>query len=190
MATAVITERLTASEYYDSPDVPDRAELVHGKVHVMAPGANAHTLVCRTIFLALHQHAAARGLGEVFPDGFGYELPPRNDTVRIPDASFVRAGRLPATFGPKGCVRLAPDLAVEVLSPSDTYGVMRLKLADYREAGVRLVWLVDVGDRTAEVHTPDGAMRVVADDGILDGGDVLPGFSLPLRDLFVGVAAA
>ncbi|GJG86300.1 hypothetical protein tb265_14810 [Gemmatimonadetes bacterium T265] len=189
MATSVTTKRLTAREYYEAPDVPDRAELVHGEVRVMPPAANAHTLVCRTVFLALYRHAAAHDLGEVFPDGFGYELPPWDDVVRVPDVSFVQTGRLPAAFGLKGCVRLAPDLAVEVLSESDTPKVMREKLADYLGAGVRVVWVIDFDDRTVAVHTPDGAARTVPEGGTLDGGDVLPGFSLPARDMFFGIAA-
>lgn len=189
MATAVITGRLTADEFYNSPDVPDNAELVHGEVRLMPTGAPAHSWVVRAIFRALDAHVAPRGLGEVFPDQMGYALPHRDDTVRIPDVSFVRAGRFPVPAARRGPMRLAPDLAVEVLSESDTHTAMRKKLADYFDAGVRLVWFVDLDERGVEVHTPGAAPRWVGEDGVLDGGNVLPGFALSVRDLFVGVAA-
>ena len=189
MATAVITARLTVEEFYNSPEIPDNAELVHGEVRLVAPGARSHSWVSRTIFLALYAYAAPRGLGKVFQDATGYALPPRDHTVRIPDVSFVRAGRLPTLVPRRGPMRLAPDLAVEVLSDSDTHVYMRKTLADYFDAGVSLVWLVDLDGRGVEVHAPGAAPRWVAADGVLDGGDVLPALALPVRDLFAGVAA-
>ncbi|MBC8117685.1 MAG: Uma2 family endonuclease, partial [Candidatus Saccharimonas sp.] len=76
------------------------------------------------------------------------------------------------------------DLAVEVLSESNTYGEMQLKLADYFAASVRLVWIVDPELRTVEVHADPGQMTLLRQDDTLDGGAVLPGFVVPLKDLF------
>lgn len=189
MATEVLTGRMTVEEFYNHPDIPDNAELVHGEVRLVTSPETAHSWVARAVFRALDTHATRHALGEVFPDQTGYVLPHRNDTLRIPDVSFVRAGRLPVPIPRRQSLRLAPDLVVEVLSESDTYTVIRKKLTDYRDAGVQVVWLVDIDGRAVDVHTPDGAVRTLREDEALDGGDVLPGFAIPVRDLFAGIAA-
>jgi Uma2 family endonuclease len=188
MAAITRTTRMTADEFLNDPSIPERAELVHGEVRVVAPAFNAHGLVCRAIFLALHAHAATRQLGEALPHGFAYRLPHRDDTVRVPDASFVRAGRLPAELPLRGVVRMAPDLAVEVLSDSDTPSVVRKKVNHHLEAGTALVWLVDLDERGVEVRTADAAARWLGEGDTLDGGPVLPDFALPVAELFRGIA--
>ena len=105
--------------------------------------------------------------------------------VRIPDVSFISWDRLPeGKLPPEPIARLAPDLAVEVLSPSNTKGEMDRKLKDYFAAGVRLAWLIDPPSQTAEVYTSPTEVRHVGKNQALDGGDVLPGFRLPLKQLF------
>ncbi len=127
-----------------------------------------------------------RKLGVVLgPDGT-LRISPRQ--VRIPDVCFIRwdrfpGGKLPATPIPA----VAPDLAVEVLSEGNTEGEMRRKLRDYFAAGVRLVWYVDWRTRTTAVYTAPEQCQVLGEDDVLTGGDVLPGFELPLRELFAEV---
>lgn len=105
--------------------------------------------------------------------------------VRIPDVAFFSWDRLPGRELPAEPIPdLAPDLAVEVLSQSNTEAEMKRKLREYFKAGVRLVWLVDPPTRTARVYTSPGRSRLVREDKALDGGAVLPGFSLKLRDWF------
>ena len=181
--------RMTAREFIeDHPEIPDDAQLVRGEVVLVSAPARAHTRVMRAIFVALYNHVAPRGLGEVYPDGTGYELPPDDDTVRLPDVSFVAAGREPAEVGLRGIPRMAPDLAVEVLSPSDTPKEVREKREDYLTGGSAAVWLVDLDARGVEVWTPDRRSRWVGEDGTLDGAPALPEFSVPMRELFAGVA--
>jgi Uma2 family endonuclease len=105
--------------------------------------------------------------------------------VRIPDVSFISWDRLPGREAPTAPILgLAPDLAVEVLSPGNTRREMARKVRDYFLAGVRLVWLVDGGKRTVRVYTaPDESTRLTEGQA-LDGGDVLPGLRLPLREVF------
>jgi Uma2 family endonuclease len=105
--------------------------------------------------------------------------------VRIPDISFISWDRLPNRMVPsEPILGLAPDLAVEVLSPSNTKREMDLKVREYFLAGVRLVWLVDPRKRTVRVYTaPDQSVRLT-EGQTLDGGDVLPGLRLPLREVF------
>ena len=104
--------------------------------------------------------------------------------VRIPDASFISWNLLPGRRIPRvPFADLAPDLAVEVISPSNTVREMERKLQEYRAAGVRLVWYVLPEPREVHVYTPD-RHDVLTIDQEISGGDVLPGFTLPVRQMF------
>jgi Uma2 family endonuclease len=124
----------------------------------------------------------ARNLGIVTgPDGT-VELMP--DLVRIPDVAFTSWDRLPGRRGPRDPVpRLAPNLAIEVLSRSNTPGEMKAKRQDYFTAGVQVVWEIDPDTRTVVVYTAPTAGTTLGAADTLTGGAVLPGYSLPLRDL-------
>ena len=105
--------------------------------------------------------------------------------VRMPDVAFTSWDRLPGRTVPDEAIPdLAPDLAIEVLSAGNTKGEMERKLKDYFSAGVRLVWYIDWRRRTAEVYTAPDQGREFTEGQALDGGDVLPGFRLPLRPVF------
>ncbi len=105
--------------------------------------------------------------------------------VRIPDVSFFTWDRLPGGEVPSEPIpALAPDLAVEVLSKSNTKREMERKLRDYFDAGIRMVWFIEPADRTARVYNAPDRVEPIGEDGTLEGGDVLPGFRLPLRHLF------
>jgi Uma2 family endonuclease len=105
--------------------------------------------------------------------------------VRIPDVAFIRWEQFPNRQIPRTPIpNLAPDLAVEVLSPSNTEEEMDRKRQDYFGVGCKLVWLVDPDARTVTVFTGPDQSAVLREDQTLDGGTVLPGFSLPLRQLF------
>jgi Uma2 family endonuclease len=105
--------------------------------------------------------------------------------VRVPDACFIAWDRFRGHILPDVPIpAVAPDLAVEVLSEGNTEGEMQRKLRDYFAAGVRLVWYVDPRTRSASVYTSPENCSVVDESGVLTGGDVLPGFELPLRELF------
>jgi Uma2 family endonuclease len=105
--------------------------------------------------------------------------------VRIPDVSFISWERLPAGQLPDAAIApVVPDLAVEVLSQGNTKGEMERKLRDYFEAGVRLVWFIQPKNQTATVYTSPSKSRRIGKDQALDGGEVLPGFRLSLKELF------
>jgi Uma2 family endonuclease len=105
--------------------------------------------------------------------------------VRIPDVSFVSWDRLPGKELPAEPIpNLVPDLAIEVLSAGNTPREMEIKLDDYFEAGVRLVWFVDPGTRSATAYTERNKKSAIGPDGTLEGGAVLPGFQLSLQALF------
>lgn len=105
--------------------------------------------------------------------------------VRIPDVAFISWGRVPGGKVPiEPIPDLAPDLAVEVISPSNTAAEMALKRREYLDASVRLIWYVDPKARTVLVIRPDREDLTLDESGTLDGEDVIPGFSVDVRTLF------
>lgn len=160
-------------------------ELVDG-VLVEKPMGFRESLVAGWILTALNSFVMPRRLGVVSgADGLMRLVP---GLVRIPDVAFISRERLPGGRIPAEPIpQLVPDLAVEVLSESNTTAEMDRKRREYFEAGVRLVWLIDSEMRTAAVFTgPEQCVELNA-DGVLDGGNVLPGFTLPLNELFAGL---
>jgi Uma2 family endonuclease len=107
--------------------------------------------------------------------------------VRIPDVSFTRRDRLPGGKPEPGHGRVAPDLAVEVLSPNDLASDVQVKVLDYLGAGVALVWVVDPPSRSVWVYRPDGSGEFLQEQATLDGGSVLPGFACPVAAIFEGL---
>lgn len=185
MATITRTHRMTADEFFDSPAVPELAELVDGAVVALTTPPPAHGWIAKNVYDALNDHVRPLKLGRVFGDNVPYRLD--SHKVRVPDVSFIRAERVPGPPPTRGGWPLAPDLAVEVVSPSETYASVRRKVADYLGAGTRAVWLVDPDARGVEVHGAGAATVWVAEDGSIAGGDVLPGFVLPAAEVFAGV---
>jgi hypothetical protein len=124
-------------------------------------------------------------LGFALPADCGYQcFPAKPSRVRKPDASFICRGRLPGEQLPEGHCPIAPDLAVEVVSPHDLYYEVDAKVADYLAAGVRLVWVVSPPTRTVTVYRPDGSGARLREADELTGEDVLPGFRCPVAVIF------
>lgn len=157
-------------------------ELVDGVLVEKAMGYHESYLACLLIQL-LNNFVIPRKLGLVAGEGGMMRL--TVGLVRIPDVSFVSWDRLPDRQVPREPIPdLAPDLAVEVLSASNTRKEMDEKLRNYFKAGARLVWYVDPPARTVTVYTSPQPAAVLHESDTLDGGAVLPGFALPLRELF------
>lgn len=161
-------------------------ELVDGTLveKVMGfPESNLATYIVRALGNYLDEHdigelVGADGMMQIFPN-----------FVRMPDVAFLSRERLPGGRTPTEQVPLiVPDLAVEVISPSNTRGEMRRKLREYFLAGVRVVWFVDHRARTVTVYTAPDVAETLREADTLDGGDVLPGFRLPLAKLFARVS--
>ncbi|HXL12094.1 MAG TPA: Uma2 family endonuclease [Gemmatimonadales bacterium] len=163
--------------------VPDkRTELVRGVLVVREPAGSRHGLVTMNLGAELAVYAKQTGAGGVYAAETGFKLASNPDTVRAPDIAFVTRERLPPP-ATTGYPPLAPDLAVEVLSPGDRPGEVLAKVADWLSAGTRLVWVVDPERRVARVYRHDGGEIIVPADGELDGDDVLPGFSCSLASI-------
>jgi len=159
-----------------------RCELVQGVLVEKAMGYD-ESLLGMELGALLHAFVKRYRLGEVTgPDGTMRLMP---GLVLIPDIAFTCRARLPKKGQPRSSIPdLAPDLAVEILSKSNTKAEIKRKLQEYFAAGVRLVWLIDPKSRSAIVHTSPKTMTRLGPDQALDGGAVLPGFTLALAELF------
>jgi Uma2 family endonuclease len=163
----------------------DRYELVDGVPVEKNMGAESDEVAAGAI-MALRQFVRANGLGHVYGSQTGFQcFPGKPKLMRMPDSAFVAAGRLPNDRSPEGYITVAPDLAVEVVSPHDTYEEVAAKVADYKSAGVKLIWVISPKTRTALVRRLDGTCAEVGEAGTLSGEDVIPGFACPLAELFV-----
>lgn len=167
------------------PEVPGkRFELVRGEL-IEVPGAGGvHSVIAKLLFRLLDAFVLGRGLGEVFPDGLGYVVRRDPDIVRVPDVSFVSPARTPPEGIPAAYWPIAPDLAVEVVSPGDRVVDVLSKVGEYLEGGSRLVWVLWPSTRRVGVHRADGSGLELGPDDELDGEDVVPGFRVRVGDLF------
>ena len=175
---------LTAEELLRLSTTGSRYELVKGELFEMPPAGGRHGGVAMQIGALLNAYVRAHSLGQVFAAETGFILRRDPDTVRAPDAAFVAKDRLPAGELPPGYLEMVPDLAVEVVSPGDSAREVREKVADWMRAGVRLLWAIDPATRSVTVYRSTDDFSVLSEDDTLDGGQVIPGFSAAINDLF------
>lgn len=174
---------ITADMLFSMPE-DVRAELREGRLIDMPPPGSEHGDVTMRIGARISVYSEDNDLGRAFAAETGFVLARDPDTVRAPDVGFVKKDHVPL-IGTSGYVNCAPDLAVEVLSPSNTSRDMLMKVADYFAAGTRQVWIVNPKRRTVTIHdstTQD--VDVLRETDTLDGGEVLPGFSILVAKLF------
>jgi Uma2 family endonuclease len=176
------TALLTIEEFERLPDDGWRVELVRGHVVREPPTGFEHGGVAFRIGSLLVRFVDEHALGEVVGTEAGFILFDEPPTVRAPDIAFVREDRL--GFDPKRFAPLAPDLAIEILSPSNTMSEIHDKVQDYLDAGSRLVWVVDPASRTVTVYRSRQEIRLLTEDEEIDGADVLPGFRCRVSELF------
>ena len=184
MATAPIQTAapMTAQQLSELSDDGARYELVEGVLRTMTPAGGEHGRTGARLLARLDAFVERERLGEVFTAETGFLLRRNPDTVRAPDVAFVRAERVPQARVP-GFPAMAPDLVAEVVSPSDRAVEVAGKALAWLDAGVRLVWVVDPQNRTVTVHRPGGTTVLRGRDE-LSGVGVLPGFVLPLEELW------
>jgi Uma2 family endonuclease len=175
---------LTAEEFAALPDNGVRCELVRGEVIEMTPASAESGRVSMRIGLRVAAFVEARGAGATYTAEAGFVLARDPDCVRAPDIAFVAKGRLPGTLAPEGFFPSAPDLAVEVVSPTDRGSDIEEKVAEYLEAGTRLVWVVYPDLRRVRVYRAPSESFTVGEGGTLSGDPVLPGLAIPVTDIF------
>jgi Uma2 family endonuclease len=173
----------TPEELLAMPDEKNY-ELVDGQL-VERNMSTLSSWVAGRISRYLDVYAEENQLGWIFPADNGYQcFPDAPGKVRKPDVSFVRRDRLPENASSTGYMTIAPDLAVEVLSPNDLAWEIDRKVADYLGAGVRLVWVVHPVSRAVAVHRLSGPVSWLREEDELSGEDVLPGFHRCVGTIF------
>lgn len=175
---------LTAEELLKMPDDDYRYELVKGVLRKMPPAGFEHGIRTIKIGSRLNVYVENNRLGCVCGAETGFVISRNPDTVRAPDAAFIRQSVLDQRSTPKGYWEGAPDLAVEVISPGDTYTEVSEKVADWLQAGCAMVWVINPRRETIEVHRSVEDFTTLSGDDTLDGGDVVEGFQCRVRDIF------
>jgi Uma2 family endonuclease len=184
MAISHPTRLLTADDLERMGSEIKLLELYDGVLRETERMGGRHGEYQHEISGPLYAHVRAHRLGRTYPSDTHFILFRDPDTVVMPDVAFVRADRLPPETVRERFMPLAPDFAVEVLSPSNRIGEIRKKIALYQRAGVPLVWLVDPRARAVTVYAAGQEPRTLRAGETLDGGDVVPGFHLPVADIF------
>jgi Uma2 family endonuclease len=172
--------RLLTAQQLSGVALPGKAtELVRGHLVVREPPGTRHGSIAARLSYLLSDHVYRHDLGVVCSQDTGFRIESDPDTVRAPDVAFIgraRADQIPAT----GYAAFAPDLAAEIVSPDDRPGEVLAKVAQWLEAGTRLVWVIDPGRSEARMYRDDGDLAIVGPEGLLVGESVLPGFTCVL----------
>lgn len=175
---------MTAEELFHHRNEPYRHELIAGRLYEMEPPGALHGAIVAQVGYLLASHVIEHRLGRVFGAETGFQLASDPDTVRAPDAAFVSAERMATTGLPEKYLLGAPDVAVEVLSPSDRPAAVQAKAHAWLDAGARAVALVSPRMATVTVLRSRTDVRVLSEPQVLDLGDVIAGFAVPVAELF------
>ncbi len=181
---AVEPRLMTADELLRLPDDGMRHELVRGELRTMPPSGYEHGQQTSIVDTFLRPYVKLNNLGDVVAGDVGFRLTTDPDTVRAPDVAFVSAERVRAVGRVTGFWPGAPDLVVEVIPPNDLYTEVEDKVAEWLEHGARLVCVVNPRRRTVARHRPGEAVVILTERDLLDGEDVVPGWTLAVRELF------
>jgi Uma2 family endonuclease len=185
MAQAAIEPTLvTADDLLRMPEDGDRKELVDGELRIMPPAGEEHGAIAADILVDLGHYVRTHRLGRTYTAETGFKIASLPDTVLAPDASFVTRERIARLGIGKGFRIGAPDLVVEVVSPGDSFGDMEVKVFKWLDAGCQMVIVVNPNRRAATVYRSRTDVLVLGENDAIDGADVVPGWKLPLREIF------
>jgi Uma2 family endonuclease len=183
MRAANEARRMTETELAGLPDDGYKYELAEGFLLSEPPPAPRHGRLQARLTYLLQAHLDRVRLGSTYTET-GFVLSRDPDTVRCPDVAFVAQARIDAHLDDLRCFEGAPDLAVEILAPSNRQAEIHAKVADYLAAGARLVWIVDPGTRSVTTYRNLLAPRMKREQDALSGEDVLPGFEIAVGAIF------
>ena len=178
------TTLITAEQLFRTPEYERGYDLVAGEIRKMTPTKRVHGVVETRLAVRLGAYVEQLDLGEVQTGEPGFIVARDPDTVLAPDVAFVRKERLTAGSVDKGYQTGAPDLAVEVLSPSDRMPEARKKAKAWLAAGAAMVWLVNPARRTVTICRTAASPETLTETDELDGQDVVPGFRCRVAELF------
>jgi Uma2 family endonuclease len=181
------TKHYTADDLWELSAGPARYELIEGELIEMSPTGFEHSDLALDLGARVWSYLRSNPIGRASGADGGYRLQRDPDIVLAPDISFVQAERLPPRHQRKKYLELAPDLAVEVVSPSDSAEAVTRKVLIYLKHGTKLVWVVEPDQRVVTIYRQDRTAKILTTDDILDGEEVLPGFTLPVAELFQGL---
>ncbi len=175
---------ITAESLSQKPPKERRGELVRGEFVAMSPAGFIHGRIALKIGTYINMFVINNQLGEAYAAETGFILTRDPDTVRAPDVAFVTAERVAQHTVVQGFFQGAPDLAVEVISPTETINDIEDKLIDYLEAGTRLVWLIYPRTKTITVYRSLTNIETLTVADVLSGDEVLPGFTISVAEIF------
>lgn len=180
---AVTQKRMTAGELLKLPRGKVRYELVKGELVEMTPADHRHGRIAMNISISLGTAVEQQKLGAVYAAETGFYLQRDPDTVRAPDLAFVRRERLDEA-DEQGYFPGAPDLAVEVISPSDVYQEVEAKVAEWFAAGSAAVVVVNPRNWTVKHYSSVTELKVLTEEGVLELPGLIPGWRLPVAEIF------
>ena len=175
---------MTADELAEFPDDSFQCELDEGELIMMAPTGEEHGRIEGDVFGLLYTEVRKRRLGRLYSSDTGFVLRENPDIVRSPDVAFVRQERLPLPVTSGGFIRGAPDLAVEVRSPSQSPADLSRKTQQYLDSGTDTVWVIYPREKKAFVRNSSGTAKTVTLDGFLEAPRILPGVRIALQEVF------
>jgi Uma2 family endonuclease len=174
----------TAEQLLAMQDDGYRYELIEGVLHMMSPAGSRHGRITMRLGSILEQYVRANGLGAVFAAETGFFISRNPDTVRAPDVAFVRKEKMDPIGNCDGYLPLAPDLAIEVVSPNDSSTQVETKVRMWIESGTAMVLVVDPATRTVRVYRTKDSIDVLTDSDELDASDVVSGWKLAVGECF------
>ncbi len=182
--SAVLEKSISVEEFYEKAMEGFRGELVRGELRETMPTSILHGIIAGRIVGLLGIFLMQYKLGEVLTAETGFRLFINERTVRVPDVAFLSNEKLAGVEDFSKFFNGTPDLAVEVISPSETYDDVQGKLEDYLAAGVKMVWIVRPKQKTVTVYNSLFDFKTFQEDEELSGGDILPDFRCRLQDIF------
>ena len=182
--TTAKNKLLTAEDLLRLHSQGVKGELIDGVLRETVSAGKRHSFIAGNIMAPLHTHVRRDRLGRVGGTDGGVFIRRNPDTVREPDIFFVSAERLPLDDQSDGYLEVVPEIVVEIVSPSDSAQDVAEKITMWLNLGVSIALEVRPAERAALVHRPDVPAATLSGDDVLDCGDVLPGFTLPLGEVF------
>ena len=182
--TTAKTKLLTADDLLRLHSKGVKGELIRGVLAETVATGVEHGKIAAKYTIRLGIFVEPRKLGTIVTSDSGVWVGRNPDTVREPDVAFTSAERMPLDIRVPGYADVPPDLVVEIVSPNDTHREVYDKARMWLSHGVALVWVTYPDTRTVDVHQNGIPVVTLTEDDVLDGGEVLPGFSLPVREVF------